>query len=178
MPLLNIFKKKKERKEKKKEKEGEEKGRLAKPAKENTEKINIKEAVKSKGKRIVEKEKKETKGKARKKEPNAKKKEKLIEETPLAKKRKPYPFAYRILKSPHITEKATLLAGRNKYVFRTYPKANKTEIKKAVESIYNVEVVSVRTIHIPSKKKRLMAQEGRKSGYKKAIVTLKRGFSS
>ena len=56
---------------------------------------------------------------------------------------------YRILKAPHITEKATALAQQNQYVFKVYPRANKPEIKKAIKSLYDVEIVSVKIINVP-----------------------------
>ncbi len=90
-------------------------------------------------------------------------------------KGKPYHESFRILQSPHVTEKATALADKNQYIFKVYHSANKTEIKKAVESIYNVQVVSVHTASLPGKKRRLGKQTGWKKGYKKAIVSLKAG---
>lgn len=85
------------------------------------------------------------------------------------------PFAYRIIKEPHITEKASDLNAINKYVFKVFPKSNKSEIKKAVEALYNVKVENVRIINLPAKKRRLGLFEGEKPGYKKAIITLKKG---
>jgi len=87
--------------------------------------------------------------------------------------------AYNIIKEPCITEKASFLAEQNKYVFKVYLKANKIEIKKAIELIYNTKVKNVRVIHISPKKRRLGRHEGwrggLKHGSKKAIVTLKKG---
>ncbi len=83
--------------------------------------------------------------------------------------------AYRILKTPHISEKATDLNKNNQYVFRVYPRSNKTEIKKAVEDIYGANVVSVRIINIPQKTRRVGRTTGVKSGYKKAIVKIAAG---
>ncbi|PIZ76461.1 MAG: 50S ribosomal protein L23, partial [Parcubacteria group bacterium CG_4_10_14_0_2_um_filter_7_35_8] len=48
-----------------------------------------------------------------------------------------------ILVSPHVTEKATMLSSDNQYVFKVFPRANKTEIKRAIESLYNVKVIGV-----------------------------------
>ncbi len=84
-------------------------------------------------------------------------------------------FAYRILKAPHISEKATDLAQDNRYVFKVYERANKTEIKKAVEKLYNVNVVSVKIIKVPSKKRRFKGIMGLRKGYKKTIVEIKKG---
>lgn len=84
-------------------------------------------------------------------------------------------FAYRILHSPHITEKAAALAEQNQYVFKVLPGSNKTEIKKAVEGSYKVEVVSVKIIKVPERKRRLGRTQGWRKGYTKAIVRLKEG---
>ena len=83
--------------------------------------------------------------------------------------------SFRILSSPHITEKATFLAEHNKYVFKVWQKTNKPEIKKAVESIYGVNVTGVKIININPKKRRVGKQEGWRKGYKKAIVEVKKG---
>ncbi len=88
---------------------------------------------------------------------------------------KHYEQGYRILKSVHITEKATELAEKNQYIFKVFENANKQEIKKVVESIYNVDVVSVNIINIHRKRKRLGRTIGWKQGYKKAIVKIKKG---
>jgi large subunit ribosomal protein L23 len=81
----------------------------------------------------------------------------------------------KILKTPHITEKATLQAKENQYIFKVWPRANKTEIKKAIKELYGVDVVSVRIIRVPAKRRRLGRIRGRKKGYKKAIVKIKEG---
>jgi large subunit ribosomal protein L23 len=87
--------------------------------------------------------------------------------------------AYEIIKSPHVTEKSTELGQKNKYVFKIYPYANKVEVRKAIEALYNVKVADVNIVHTPPKRRRLGRQEGwqggLKQGYKKAIVTLKPG---
>jgi len=82
---------------------------------------------------------------------------------------------YGILKSPHITEKATDLTKKNQYVFNIWPRANKTEVRKAIESLYNVDVLKVMIAKIPRKKRRLARTIGWRKGYKKAIVRLKEG---
>jgi large subunit ribosomal protein L23 len=88
---------------------------------------------------------------------------------------KHYEEGYRVLKSVHITEKATELAKKNQYIFKVFENTNKQEIKKVVESIYKVDVVSVRIINIHRKKKRLGKSIGWKQGYKKAIIKVKKG---
>ena len=85
------------------------------------------------------------------------------------------PFAYQIIKEPRITEKAGLMMDFNKYMFKVFPEANKIQIKKAVEKLYNVKVKNVNIINVVGKQRRIGRFEGWKSGYKKAIVTLKEG---
>jgi len=84
-------------------------------------------------------------------------------------------MVYRVLSSVHVTEKATGLEAENKYVFNVLPKANKSEIKKAVENLYGVNVKNVRIINIPRKQRRLGKQKGWRKGYKKAIVRIDKG---
>ena len=83
--------------------------------------------------------------------------------------------AYKVLVSPHITEKATKLSEENKYVFKVFQKANKIEIKKAINGLYGVEVLDIKIINVPRRRKRLGRQLGWKKGYKKAIVKIKKG---
>ncbi len=82
---------------------------------------------------------------------------------------------YSILIKPHVSEKATDLSQENQYVFRVAPKANKIEIRKAVSDIYKVDVLSVRIIRVPRKRRRLGRISGWKKEYKKAIVRIKEG---
>ena len=82
-----------------------------------------------------------------------------------------------VLTRPHISEKATVLAEDGVYTFRVLKQANKIEIKREVEAKYKVNVEGVRTIHIPSKKRRMGRIEGKKKDYKKAIVKIKKGQS-
>jgi len=83
---------------------------------------------------------------------------------------------FSIIKRPVITEKSTALAETgNKVVFQVDVNANKKEIKEAISSIFNVEVLNVNTIRIEGKKRRVRAQEGKKPDWKKAVVTLKEG---
>ncbi|MCM8763847.1 MAG: 50S ribosomal protein L23 [Candidatus Omnitrophica bacterium] len=83
---------------------------------------------------------------------------------------------YEIIKYPLITEKATTLEGKNKYLFVVDKKARKTQIKMAIERIYKVTVTGVAVITMPAKKRRYrLAKEGYRASYKKAIVTLKEG---
>lgn len=100
---------------------------------------------------------------------------KIDKEVKPAKANKSHSFSYEIVKEPHISEKATNLAEKNKYVFKIYKNANKTEIKKSVKGIYGVDVLSVKIIKIPAKKRRIGRTEGFKKGHNKAIVTIKEG---
>lgn len=83
--------------------------------------------------------------------------------------------AYKIVKSLLQTEKGTMMLPENKYLFWVDRSANKIEIKKAVESIYNVTVVKVNTQMSRGKLKRVRYQEGKTPDRKKAIVQLKTG---
>ena len=82
-----------------------------------------------------------------------------------------------VVKTVCLTEKATLLSDKlNQYTFRVNPKANKIEIRKAIESLFNTKVVSVNTCNYAGKKKRERRPDfGRRPNWKKAIVTLKAG---
>lgn len=118
-----------------------------------------------------EPEKKEIKKTAEKKKIKEKKIEKPIVRKP---RTKGLNLAWRILKEPHISEKATDLNKENKYVFDVFPRSNKKEIKEAVEAVYNVNVIRVNIIRVPQKPKRRGRIEGFKKGYKKAIVQIKK----
>ncbi len=83
--------------------------------------------------------------------------------------------AYKVLISPWITEASTAQMELNKYVFKVYLEATKGEIKKAVEDLYKVKVISVRTTSIPKKFRNYGRTPGWKAGLKKATVTLKEG---
>ncbi len=81
-----------------------------------------------------------------------------------------------ILKSPHVSEKSTLVAERdNQVVFKVATDATKLEVKRAVESLFEVEVDSVQILNVKGKTKRQGAQEGRRVNWKKAYVSLKAG---
>ncbi len=82
---------------------------------------------------------------------------------------------FELIKKPHISEKALRFNSENKYVFVISQLANKSEVKKAVASLYGVVVKSVNIIKVPSKPKKFKGMPGIKSGYKKAIVTLAKG---
>jgi len=79
--------------------------------------------------------------------------------------------------SPTITEKATSLSEFNKIVFKVHKGASKNSIKKNIEKIFKVNVVKINTINLKGKTKIVRNKKTYKSGYKKAIVTLKKGQS-
>ena len=151
MTILDIFKKKKEKKEK-----------ITKPVEETKTKKEVKPIEKPKEEILFEK-------------PSARVKKSAEVRPPQVKREVRAGEAWRILKSPHITEKATDLTKKNQYVFKVFPRANKVEIKKAVRNLYGVDVVSVKVINILPKKRRLGRISGWKSGYRKAIVRIKEG---
>lgn len=82
---------------------------------------------------------------------------------------------HEVLIKPVITERSTGLMEENKYTFEVDPKANKIEIKHAVEKIFKVNVVSVTTMSVPGKLKRQGRTQGYTPNWKKAIVTIKAG---
>ncbi len=82
-----------------------------------------------------------------------------------------------IIKAPIITEKSAALKENNMYVFSVDTKANKTQIKTAIEKIFNVKVESVNTINVKPKKKRVGRYVGKTNKVKKAIVKLQKDSS-
>ncbi len=82
---------------------------------------------------------------------------------------------YDIVKNLIRTEKGTSLEASRQYLFQVAKRANKIEIKKAVEEIFKVKVQSVNTSVVPGKRKRVRQAVGYTSDWKKAIVTLKAG---
>lgn len=82
-----------------------------------------------------------------------------------------------IIIAPVVTEKSMALRSENVYTFKVAKNATKTEIKKAIEDAFKVEVKSVNTLNTKSKKRRVGKYQGRTKTYKKAMVTLKDGSS-
>ena len=82
-----------------------------------------------------------------------------------------------VIKAPIITEKSSDLAKNNTIVFSVDVKANKTQIKQAVEKIFNVKVEKVNTVNVKPKKKRVGRYVGKTNKVKKAIVKLCEGSS-
>ena len=83
--------------------------------------------------------------------------------------------SYDMLRAILRTEKGSRQEGERKYFFRVASRANKIEVKQAVEEIYKVKVDNVHTITMKGKLKRVRREAGRTSDWKKAIVTLKEG---
>ena len=81
------------------------------------------------------------------------------------------------IRQPIITEKATILSEQNKTVFKVHNSANKKTIKKNIEKLFKVNVTKVNIINTKAKKKIKQGKLSTKSGYKKAIITLKKGQS-
>ena len=79
--------------------------------------------------------------------------------------------------SPNITEKSTSMSEFNKVVFRVHNDASKNSIKKSIEKIFKVNVIKINTINLRGKTKLIRGKKSNKPGYKKAIVTLKKGQS-
>ena len=79
---------------------------------------------------------------------------------------------YDVIIRPIITENSMDMAADKKYVFKVAKEANKTEIRKAVEEVFGVDVAKVNVINVNGKRKRLGRTFGTTSSYKKAIVTL------
>lgn len=84
---------------------------------------------------------------------------------------------YDIIRSPVITEKATIVSDRNQFVFRVRMDANKLEIKAAIEGLFGVTVTGVNTLVTKGKTKRFRGRPGTRSDVKKAYVTLAVGQS-
>ena len=80
-----------------------------------------------------------------------------------------------VIISPKITEKATSLSEFNKIVFKVNQGANKNSIKKSIEKIFKVNVIKINTVNLKGKTKLIRNKKSFKPGYKKAIVTLKKG---
>jgi large subunit ribosomal protein L23 len=82
---------------------------------------------------------------------------------------------YDIVRAPVITEKATIVSEHNQVIFRVPLTATKREVKAAIEGLFKVNVTAVNTIRVMGKLKRFRGRPGRRSDYKKAVVTLREG---
>ncbi len=81
------------------------------------------------------------------------------------------------IKFPVITEKATILSEQNKTVFKVNKSADKKTIKKNIEKIFKVKVIKINIINKRTKRKIKQGRLSKKTGYKKAVITLKKGQS-
>ena len=81
------------------------------------------------------------------------------------------------IRHPIVTEKATILSEQNKTIFKVHEKANKKTIKKNIERIFKVNVIKVNIINQKPKLKMKQGRKSAKNGYKKAVITLKKGQS-
>ena len=87
----------------------------------------------------------------------------------------PSPY-YKVIVKPLMTEKTTVLQDiRNQYAFKVHRRATKPEIRKAIETLFDVKVKAVNTVRMPGKFKRVMGRPGRTAPWKKALVTLAEG---
>jgi large subunit ribosomal protein L23 len=85
--------------------------------------------------------------------------------------------AGQVIVRPVVSEKSYVLATAGKYTFRVHPDAHKTQIKQAIEQLFDVGVVDVRTASVPSKPKRRGFTAGRTRAWKKAVVQVRAGDS-
>jgi len=85
--------------------------------------------------------------------------------------------SYDVIQTLIRTEKSSGLEAKGKYVFHVSPRANKIEIKRAVEEIYSVKVASVNIMVVAAKRKRVRRDIGYTTPWKKAVVSLKEGHS-
>jgi large subunit ribosomal protein L23 len=83
--------------------------------------------------------------------------------------------ARQVVIAPVVSEKSYSLIEDNKYSFRVHPRAHKTQIRQAVEELFDVKVEAVNVLKVQPKPKRRGLSRGRKPGWKKAIVQLREG---
>lgn len=83
--------------------------------------------------------------------------------------------ASQIIIRPVVSEKSFVLAEAGKYTFRVHDKAHKTQIRQAIEQLFDVKVTGVRTVSVKSKPKRRGTTAGRTRSWKKAVVQLRKG---
>jgi large subunit ribosomal protein L23 len=83
--------------------------------------------------------------------------------------------ASQVIIRPVVSEKSYVLSAANRYTFRVHPDAHKTQIRQAVQELFDVRVIEVRTLSVKSKPKRRGTISGRTRTWKKAIVQLREG---
>lgn len=84
-------------------------------------------------------------------------------------------YAGRVIEHPYVTEKTSMCAAKNTYVFKVARATTKNEIAKAIRRMFGVTVMKVNVMNMPEKKVRVGRHEGRVPGFKKAMVTIKEG---
>jgi large subunit ribosomal protein L23 len=82
---------------------------------------------------------------------------------------------FQIIRRPIVTERSTDLKEKRKLIFQVDIRANKREVKRAVEALFNTKVDKVNTVRVKGKPKRMGAHAGRRSNWKKAVVTIQEG---
>ena len=85
--------------------------------------------------------------------------------------------AYRVIKSFYVSEKSSLGNSFGHYMFKVSPGANKSEIEKEVSKLFNVKVRSVKVLNMPKKRRDIGRHTGFKTGFKKAIIVLEKGYT-
>ena len=80
-----------------------------------------------------------------------------------------------VLLAPHISEKSTMAADAGQHVFKVATDASKTEIKAAVEKLFNVKVANVQVVNVKGKTKRFGQRQGKRSDWRKAYIALEAG---
>jgi large subunit ribosomal protein L23 len=85
--------------------------------------------------------------------------------------------ASQVIIRPVVSEKSYVLSAANRYTFRVHPSAHKTQIRQALQELFDVHVVEVRTLSVKSKPKRRGVTSGRTRTWKKAVVQLREGES-
>ncbi len=126
--------------------------------------------------RFKKEEKKETKPVSKKAGVSAVKETKPVEKAEAPKvSKKEFSNAWKVLVNPLVTEKSTVLNAQNQYVFKVAPGSSKNEIKKAVRDLYGVKVERVNIINLPGKSRRVGRNQGFRSGFKKAVVSIAAG---
>ena len=84
---------------------------------------------------------------------------------------------HKVLRGFYVSEKASIGIADNQYIFKVFNNANKSEVKKEVSKLFKVEVKSVKILNMPEKRRDFGKHPGSRSGFKKAIVILKPGYT-
>ncbi|MDO8495910.1 MAG: 50S ribosomal protein L23 [bacterium] len=84
---------------------------------------------------------------------------------------------HKVLRGFYVSEKASMGIADNQYMFKVFNNANKSEVKKEVSKLFKVEVKSVKILNMPEKRRDFGKHPGSRSGFKKAIVILKSGYT-